>query len=250
MKATLEKQIWISGINPVRETLRAENVRAGELVIARSDPRGLELEELARAKSIQVTRSTRERVGALAGHPHHQGVALKMEEFPYSTLEDILLREPADRDPLLLLDSIQDPHNLGAILRSACFLGGRGVIIPRDRSARVSAAVIKTAAGATAYVPVARITNATRALNELKEAGYWIAGLEMEGSTVVYEADLTVPLCLVVGNEQKGIRPLVRSVCDMLVRIPASGPIDSLNAASAATVVLAEVQRQRLNARK
>ncbi len=132
------------------------------------------------------------------------------------------------------------------MLRSACFLGAKGVIIPKDRSARVSAPVIKIAAGATAYVPVARVTNVVRALKQLKSAGYWVAGLELKGSKKSYEADFTVPLCLVIGNEQKGIRPLVRSECDLLVQIPAAGPLDSLNAASAATVALYEVLRQRL----
>ncbi len=246
MRAPPDKGIWISGINPVREALRSGRLRAEALVIARADARGQELEALALAKNVQVSRGTRDQVTGLAGHAHHQGVALRMAEFPYTTLEDILALRAVDRDPLLLLDGIQDPRNFGAILRSACFLGAKGVIIPKDRSARVSAAVMKTAAGATAYVPVAQVTNVARALKALKDNGYWIAGLEMEGSIVLYEADLTVPLCLVVGNEQKGIRPLVRSGCDMLVRIPASGPIESLNAASAATAALAEVQRQRL----
>jgi 23S rRNA (guanosine2251-2'-O)-methyltransferase len=132
------------------------------------------------------------------------------------------------------------------MLRSACFLGARGVIIPKDRSASVSATVIKIAVGATVYVPVARVTNLARALKQLKSAGYWVAGLEVKGSKRSYEADFTVPLCLVIGNEQKGLRPLIRSECDLLVQIPPAGPLDSLNAASAATVVLYEVLRQRL----
>jgi 23S rRNA (guanosine2251-2'-O)-methyltransferase len=243
-----ETPIWISGINPVREALRAGGTAVGELVLARSDARGQELEELAKKRYIQVSRGSREQLNELVGHTHHQGAALRISEFPYSTLEAILEKPLVDRDPLLVLDGIQDPHNLGAILRSACFLGAKGVIIPKDRSAQVTAAVIKTAAGATSYVPVIRVTNISRSLKELKEAGYWIAGLEMEGSVSLYEADLTPPLCLVVGNEQKGIRPLVRTECDLLVRIPAAGPLESLNAASAATVALAEIQRQRLKA--
>ncbi len=241
-----EREIWISGVNPVKEVLSAGKIAAGGLVLSRSDSRGQEIEELAVKRGIPVTRSVRERITELAGHAHHQGVVLRISEFPYTELETLLEKPPGDREPLLVLDSIQDPQNLGAVIRSACFLGAKGVIIPKDRSARVSASVIKIAAGATAYVPVARVTNIARALKQLKSAGYWVAGLEVRGSKKSYQADFTVPLCLVIGNEQKGIRPLVRRECDLLVQIPAAGPIDSLNAASAATVALYEVLRQRL----
>ena len=215
-------------------------------MLSRSDSRGQELEELAESKGIPVTRSVRERIVELTGHTHHQGVALSVAEFPYAELETLLEKPLGDRDPLLILDGIQDPQNLGAILRSACFLGAKGVMIPKDRSATVTAAVLKIAVGAAGYVPVARVTNLARELKRLKSAGYWVAGLEARGSTNLYEADFTVPLCLVIGNEQKGIRPLIRRECDMLAGIPAAGPLDSLNAASAATVALYEVLRQRL----
>ncbi len=241
-----EREFWISGVNPVREALSAERITASELVLSRSDSRVQEIEELAVKRGVPVTRSIRERVTQLAGHAQHQGVVLKISEFPYSELETLLEKTLADREPLLVMDSIQDPQNLGATLRSACFLGAKGVIIPKDRSAHVSATVIKIAAGATAYIPVAQVTNVARTLKQLKSAGYWVAGLEVNGSKRLNEVDFTVPLCLVIGNEQKGIRPLVRSECDLLVQIPAAGPLDSLNAASAATVALYEVLRQRL----
>jgi 23S rRNA (guanosine2251-2'-O)-methyltransferase len=242
-----EGEIWISGINPVREALLGAETSGGELLLARSDSRADEIAQLAAGRSIAVVRSDRERLSALTGHSHHQGVALRMTEFPYAALEGLLEKPLADRDPLVVLDSIQDPRNLGAILRSACFLGAKGVIIPADRSAGLSASVIKVAAGASVYIPVARVTNVVRTLQSLKSAGYWVAGLEVRGSQACYEADLRVPLCLVIGNEKKGIRPLVRKECDLLVRIPAAGPLDSLNAASAATVALYEVLRQRLS---
>lgn len=245
-----EKEIWISGINPVKEALRAAGIVSSELILARSDSRGRELEEMAGLRGIRIVRATRERLTELAGHAHHQGAALKIAEFPYADLEDLLKEPVSERDPLVLLDSIQDPQNLGAILRSACFLGARGVVIPKDRSARVSAAVIKTAAGATSYLPVSRVTNLARAVGQMKDAGFWVAGLDVTAKETLFEADLTVPLCLVVGNEQKGIRPLIRSQCDLLIRIPALGPLESLNAASAAAVALAEVQRQRLGSVK
>ena len=241
-----EREIWISGVNPVREILGAGKIAPAGLMISRSDPRGREIEELALNRGVPVTRSVRERITELAGHTHHQGVALRMPEFPYADLDTLLEKPLADREPLLVLDGIQDPQNLGAIIRSACFLGAKGIIIPKDRSVRVTASVIKVAAGAASYLPVGQVINLARALKQLKSAGYWVAGLEVKGSEKSYEADLTVPLCLVIGNEQKGIRPLVRRECDLLVQIPAAGPIDSLNAASAATVALYEVLRQRL----
>ncbi len=220
------------------------------MILARTDPRGEELEELALARGIPVRRGTRDQVSALAGHVQHQGAALKIGEYPYTDLDAFLQQPVSLREPLVALDSIQDPQNLGAILRSACFLGIQGIIIPRDRSAPVSATVIKIAAGATSYIPVIRITNLSRALKQLKEAGYWVAGLDVSGDKTLFEADLTVPLCLLVGNEQKGIRPLVRSECDLLVKIPAIGPIQSLNAATAAAIGMAEIVRQRLRTRQ
>jgi 23S rRNA (guanosine2251-2'-O)-methyltransferase len=241
-----DHEIWISGVNPVREVLRAGWSAATELVLSRDDSRGQEIEELALKRGVAVTRGGRERITELAGHMHHQGVVLRVSEFPYVELEVLLQKPPAEREPLILLDSIQDPQNLGAILRSACFLGARGMIIPKDRSAHVSHAVIKVAAGATAYIPIARVTNIARTLRKLKSSGYWIVGLAISGNRKSYEADLTVPLCIVIGNEQRGIRPLVGSECDLLVQIPAAGPLESLNAASAATVALYEVLRQRL----
>lgn len=218
-----------------------------EVLLSRSDPRGQEIAELAAKRSIPVIQSDREQLSGLAGHSHHQGVALRMSEFPYADLDGLLDSPLSEREPLVILDSIQDPRNLGAILRSACFLGAKAVVIPEDRSARVSAAVIKVAAGAAVYVPIAKVTNVARTLLRLKSAGYWAAGLDIRGDLPLFEADLTVPLCLVIGNEQKGIRPLVRKECDLLVRIPSAGPLDSLNAASAATIALYEVLRQRLN---
>ncbi len=151
-----------------------------------------------------------------------------------------------DRQPVLILDSIQDPQNLGALIRSACFLGARGIILPKDRSAKITSTVIKVASGATVYLPVIQVVNLAQALDHLKGSGLWIAGLDVEAEQSLYEVDLSVPLGLVVGNEQKGLRPLTRKHCDFLVHIPAGGPLQSLNAATAGAIALAEVQRQRL----
>lgn len=244
-KDTLSAVMWIGGLNPVREALRSRTAHPLELVYFRSDSRVRELLELSTGRNIPARQESREALTALLGHAHHQGVALKVSEYPYATLDQLVHRDPREREPLILLDSIQDPQNLGAMMRSACFLGARGMIVPRDRSARVTPTVIKVSAGAASHLPVVQVTNLVRTLERLKEAGLWIVGLEAERGTSIHDVDLTVPLGLVIGNEQRGLRPLVRDHCDILAGIPAHGPVDSLNAAVAGAVALAEVQRQR-----
>jgi 23S rRNA (guanosine2251-2'-O)-methyltransferase len=243
-------EIWITGMNPVREAMKAGGVPVRELILARSDPRGRELAELAQRKAIPVRRESKDVLSALVGHEHHQGAALRADEFVYTNLEALLAQPAEEREPLVILDTIQDPQNLGAILRSACFLGAKGVVMPVDRSARVTATVIKIAAGATSYIPVVQVVNLARTLDTLKERGIWTVGLDAAGNQSIYDVDLTVPVALAIGNEQKGLRPLVRKNCDILAGIPAHGPIDSLNAATAGAVALAEVQRQRLASRR
>ncbi len=217
-----------------------------EMILSRSDPRCRELLALGTSRGISVRQESREAISALVGHSHHQGVALRVREYPYVSVESLLERPPDEREPLVILDCLQDPQNFGALMRSACFLGAKGVIVPRDRSVGITGTVIKVASGAISYLPVAMVGNLARTLDQLKERGIWIAGLDVEGNSSIYEADLTVPLGLVVGNEQKGMRPLIRKACDLLLRIPAGGPLQSLNAATAGAVALAEIQRQRI----
>jgi len=238
--------LWVSGFNPVREVLLTGRVEVLEMIVARSDQRVRELLELGALRGIAPRQETRDGLSALVGHAHHQGVALRMREYPYAALEALLEKPAGEREPLVILDCLQDPQNLGAMLRSACFLGARGVIVPRDRSARVTSTVIRIAAGATAYLPVIQVNNLVRALEQLKECGLWIFGLDTRAGQTIYDADLTVPLGLVVGNEQKGLRPLVARACDAMVRIPEHGPLQSLNAATSGAIALAEVQRRRL----
>ena len=239
------RDIWISGINPVKEALCAGIPGIREMVAARSDQRTRELLERGRKAGIPFREMTRDALTALVGHDHHQGVALRAGEYPYASLETLLERPMMEREPLIVLDCIQDPQNLGAILRSACFLGAKGVVLPKDRSAKITETAIKVAAGATSYLPVVQTVNLARSIEQMKDAGLWIVGLDLEGDLSIYDADLSLPLALVVGNEQKGMRPLVRKCCDMLVKIPAHGPLQSLNAAAAGAVALAEVQRRR-----
>jgi 23S rRNA (guanosine2251-2'-O)-methyltransferase len=245
-----EHEIWISGYNPAKEALHSPNMAIKELVLARKDRRAAELKVMAEERGITVRQDAFDALSALVGHAHHQGVAVRAPEFRYTPL-DVLLRRPLDeREPLLIPDCLQDPQNLGALIRSACFLGARGIIIPKDRSARISNTVVKVASGATVYLPVIQVINLAQALEQLKSGGLWIVGLDVEGEQSLYDADLSLPLGLVVGNEQKGLRPLIRKYCDFLVRIPASGPFQSLNAATAGAIALAEVQRQRLPVKK
>jgi len=237
--------VWISGFNPVSEAVRSGGVQIFELIVARSDARAKEIIQRAAALGVPVHTEDRETLTRKLGHPHHQGIAARAARFPSLELETLLERPSTEREPLLILDSIQDPQNLGALIRSGCFLGAKGVILPRDRAAQVTETVVRIAAGGASHVPLLQVTNLVRALQTIKRYGIWIAGLDVHGAARLYDADLTVPLALVVGNEQKGLRPLVRRECDLLLHIPACGPIDSLNAATAGAVALAEIQRQR-----
>jgi 23S rRNA (guanosine2251-2'-O)-methyltransferase len=245
-----EADCWIVGHNPVKEALSDQSMVIRELVLARSDQRTAALRIMAKGRGIAVRRETDDVLSAMTGHAHHQGVAARTDEFRYTSLDVFLQRPIEERHPILILDSIQDPQNLGALIRSACFFGAKGIITPKDRSARITSAVIKVASGATVHLPVIQVVNLVQAVDDLKDHGLWIVGLDVEGRKSLYEADLTVPLGLVVGNEQKGVRPLVRRHCDFLVSIPAGGPMQSLNAATAGAIALAEVQRQRLRVRK
>jgi 23S rRNA (guanosine2251-2'-O)-methyltransferase len=245
-----EHEIWISGYNPAKEVLRSQEMEVKELVLARNDQRAAELKIMAEGRGIGIRQDNFGALSAVVGHTHHQGVAVRSPEFRYTSLETFLRRPLEEREPLLLLDCVQDPQNLGALIRSACFLGAKGMIIPKDRSARITNAVVKVASGATVFLPVIQVTNLVQVLERLKSEGLWLVGLDVGGEQSLYEADLSLPLGLVVGNEQKGIRPLVRRHCDFLVRIPAGGPLHSLNAATAGAVALAEIQRQRLALRK
>lgn len=244
-KPRRKDEIWISGYNPAKEVLSTEVVTIKELVLARGDQRAAELKSMAEEQGIPVHLESPDTISGLVGHTHHQGIAVHAGEFRYGVLDAFLQLPMAERDLFLVLDCLQDPQNLGALIRSACFLGAKGLILPRDRSARISGTVIKVASGATVYLPIIQVTNLAQALERLKTSGLWIVGLDVEAKQSLYEADLSMPLGLVVGNEQKGLRPLIRKLCDFLVQIPSGGPLQSLNAATAGAIALAEVQRQR-----
>ena len=241
----------IYGMNPVLEALRGSR-RAFELFVAAgaNDRRLEKLLKLAEEKGVPVRHRDKRDIARLCGTEHHQGVALRVEGFPYTDLADVVeqWRNTGTNGLMLVLDGIQDPHNLGALIRTAACAGANGVIIPRDRAAAVTPTVEKSSAGAVETIPIAQVTNIAQTLAELKEAGFWIYGAVGEAAEPVFRQDLTGNVALVIGSEGEGLRPLVRKACDLLVAIPLQGGVSSLNASVAGGVLMFEVVRQRLSA--
>ena len=190
---------------------------------------------------------TRERLDQMSETGRHQGVIAYAGAYEYAEVEDILriAREKGEEPFLFLLDNIEDPHNLGAIIRTANLAGAHGVIIPKNRAAGLTAAVARTSAGALNYTPVARVTNLVKAIEDLKKEGLWFVCADMDGTTM-YDLNLRGPIGLVIGNEGEGVGRLVKEKCDMVASIPMKGNIDSLNASVAAGVLAYEIVRQRL----
>lgn len=237
----------IEGRNPVREAIRAGRVR--RLWVARG-LKGKAAEALlaaARHEGVPVEFLSREELARRARTPHHQGVLAEVGERPAYGLEDLLERaRRAGEPPLIVVAAeIQDPQNLGSLIRSAEAAGAHGLLLPRHRSAGLTATVAKASAGALEYLPVVQVPNLARALEELKEAGLWVCGAAPEAAQLYTQVDLTPPLAVVVGSEGRGIPRLVKERCDFLVRLPMRGRVGSLNAAVAGAILLYEVLRQR-----
>lgn len=201
----------------------------------------------ARKHDTVIKYVARERLDQLSETGKHQGVIAYAAAYEYVQVEDILekAREKGEPPFLILLDNIEDPHNLGAIIRTANLAGAHGVIIPRNRAVGLTATVARTSAGALNYTPVARVTNLARTIEELKKEGLWFVCADMDG-TMMYDLDLKGPIGLVIGNEGEGVGKLVREKCDMVASIPMKGQIDSLNASVAAGVLAYEILRQRM----
>ena len=189
----------------------------------------------------------KDRLNQLSETGKHQGVIASVAAYEYAEVEDMLkLAEEKGEDPfLIILDNIEDPHNLGAIIRTANQAGAHGVIIPKRRAVGLTPTVARTSAGAVNYVPVAKVTNISNTMKELKDRGMWFVCADMDG-TLMYDMDLTGPIGLVIGNEGDGVSPLVKKNCDMVASIPMKGDIDSLNASVAAGVLSYEIVRQRM----
>ena len=239
----------LEGRNALTEALRAGRTIDKVFIADGDTDRGLQrLAAEAKEAGAVIVPVDRRKLDQMSFTRSHQGVIALAAAHDYYTIDDIL-EEAAQRGEnalIVICDELSDPHNLGAIMRSAECAGAHGVIIPKRRSVGLTATVAKASAGAVEYMKVARVTNINNAINELKEKGVWVYGTAAEGSVPMYKADLTGPAAIVIGNEGDGMSPLVRKNCDMLVHIPMKGRISSLNASAAASILLYEAVRQRL----
>ena len=245
-----ERERYVYGVNPVLEALRAHAERVERLFTAEGQlaaKAAAEIFSRARDSGIRVERVPRERLAAMADGGVHQGIIAELRGFEYVEVADLLeAAEKSGRPPLLVvLDGIQDPHNFGAIIRSAHALGAHGVVIAKDRAVPVTGVVAKASAGAVEHCPVARVVNLSRTLEELKEAGVWIAAADPHSNQPLWSARLDGPLALVVGAEGAGVRPGVLEHCDFRLGIPMLGQVGSLNASVSAAILLYEAARQR-----
>ena len=239
----------IEGRNAVIEALRSgENIDKIYLAKGETDKTLGHIASRAREKGIVVVEADRRKLYGMSRTHAHQGVIALAAMREYVSVQSLLSAAAAKGEPALLVvcDEISDPHNLGAILRTAECAGAHGVIIPKRRSAGLTAIVGKTSAGAVSYMPVARVANLPATLEELKKQGVWIYGTAADGTTDLYEADLKGPAAIVIGSEGNGMGRLVREKCDFLVSIPMKGHISSLNASAAAAILLYEAVRRRM----
>ncbi len=238
-----KKESVVYGVNPVAEALRSQTVDYLLVSEGCKNRRVQEIIDRSRAAGISVRFQPRKAVERLAGTRQHQDVVAVRAARRYATLESLIEGKAA---PLLIvLDSVEDPRNLGAVVRTAAALGVDGLIIPDRRAAGLTAVAAKAAAGGLEHLPVARVTNLARALEWLKEQNVWVTGFEAAAETVFTQADFRGPCALVFGGEGRGLRRLVRESCDRVVSIPLSGPIPSLNVSVAVAVALYEVLRRR-----
>ena len=244
-----ENENQLEGRNALTEALRSGRTIDKVFIAAGETDRGLQhLAAQAKEAGAVVVPVDRRKLNAMSTTGAHQGVIALAAAREYATIDDIL-QTAADKgeNPLIVIcDELSDPHNLGAIIRSAECAGAHGVIIPKRRSVGLTATVAKTSAGALEYMKVAKVTNIVSTIEELKEKGVWVFGTAAEGSVPMYQADLRIPAAIVVGSEGDGMGQLVRKNCDVIVHIPMKGKISSLNASCAATILLYEAVRQRL----
>jgi 23S rRNA (guanosine2251-2'-O)-methyltransferase len=243
----------LTGIHAVREALEAGRA-FDRIVIARGrqDTRVEEIVQMARARNISVRFEDRSQLDRLADSKDHQGIVGLVAPRAAGTIEEIIEAANAasaavngEKGLIVLLDGVEDPHNLGAIVRTSLAAGAHGVVIPERRAAGLTDTVARASAGALSHLPVAKVTNLARTMEELKEEGYWLVGLDGEGDREYTEVDYRSPVGLVMGGEGRGLHELTRKRCDFVVSLPTVGPVKSLNVSVAAGVVLFEVVRQR-----
>ena len=239
----------LTGIHAVKEALEAQRpIDRITIAKGRQDTRIEEIVQLARKNSVPVRFEDRNQLDRLANSKDHQGVVALAAARAAVTLDDILTKANQARGQIgliILLDGIEDPHNLGAIIRTALAAGAYGVVIPERRAAGLTDTVARASAGAQAHLPVVKVTNLARAMEALKEAGYWLVGLDERADKTYTEVDYTSPVGIVLGGEGQGLHELTRKRCDFVVSLPTTGPVRSLNASVAAGIVLFEAVRQR-----
>lgn len=234
----------IEGRNPVIEALKSDREITKLLVLDGNREGSIKkIISMASEKNIIINYVGKNKINSIAESDNHQGVIAYVSDHQYYDLKEVLDMD-AKNNLVIICDEITDPHNLGAIIRSADAAGATGVVIPKRRSVHVTPVVAKTAAGATEYVKIARVTNLNRAIDELKELGYWIVGADMDGDRQYFEADLKGKIGLVIGSEGKGVSHKVKEKCDFVVKIPMRGSVTSLNASAAASILMFEVVRQ------
>ncbi|MDE6220392.1 MAG: 23S rRNA (guanosine(2251)-2'-O)-methyltransferase RlmB [Lachnospiraceae bacterium] len=243
------EEFTIEGRNAVIEAFRAGKPIDKLLILDGAQDGPIQtIKREAKKRDTVIRFVTKERLDQLSETGKHQGVIAYAAAYEYAEVADILAAARAKKEPpfIVLLDNIEDPHNLGAIIRTANLAGAHGVIIPKNRAAGLTAAVARTSAGALNYTPVARVTNLGKTMEELKKEGLWFVCADMDGTTM-YQLDLTGPIGLVIGSEGDGVGRLVREKCDFVASIPMKGDIDSLNASVAAGVLAYEIVRQRMH---
>ena len=244
-RETAEREDFlIGGRNSVAESLRAGQVKKIFVKAGKKDGRLEELVHQAAESGITVTEVEEDALSEMTGGIRHQGIAAALRPYEYADLDTVLAEVKEENPILILLDGIEDVRNLGAIVRSAECGGAVAVLLPKHKSSPVTAAAMKTAAGAFAYLPVCQTGNIRQTLESLKKRGFWVVAADMDGD-VLYDSDLKRPLVIVMGAEGKGISPLTKKICDFSVRIPMKGKVSSLNVSVAAALILYEAVRQR-----
>jgi 23S rRNA (guanosine2251-2'-O)-methyltransferase len=242
-----ENNDYIIGKNPVMEALRSER-DINKILIAESSQRGQmqQLIQLAKEANVIVQFVPKKKIDQISDE-NHQGVLAYIAAYQYAEMDDLFAAAEKKNEPpfFLLLDEIEDPHNLGSIMRTADAVGAHGIIIPKRRAVGLTATVAKASTGAIEHIPVVRVTNMARTIDELKERGIWIAGTDASGKQDYRQFDGTLPLGLVIGSEGKGMGRLVRDKCDFLINLPMAGKVTSLNASVAAAILMYEVYRRR-----
>jgi 23S rRNA (guanosine2251-2'-O)-methyltransferase len=239
----------IYGIHPVKEALRSPRVQFQKILVGTSSPHSSlqSLIDLAIQRQVPVGLASKEELSKLARDGAHQNVVALVKEASYSSLESLLSlwKKGSDKALFLILDSIQDPQNFGSLIRTASGCGVQGIVVPRDRAVGITPVVMKASAGAAAHLPIARVVNLARTIDEFEKDGIWVYGASGEANEAVYDMDLNIDLAIVLGAEGAGIRPLVKKKCDRLFSIPMKGPLSSFNVSVSGGMILYEVMRQR-----